>query len=46
MSLISDVINKIMQTSGEMNIFYLVSFDKGFKGEKMFEFIFKCGVFC
>ena len=43
MSRISDVVDKIMQISGEMNIFYLVSFDKGFKGKKCF--IFKCGVF-
>ena len=43
MSRISGVVNKIMQISGEMNIFYLVSFDKGFKGKKCF--IFKCGVF-
>ena len=42
MSLISDVVNKIMQISGEMNIFYLVSFDKGFKGKKMFHFQVWC----
>ena len=42
MSCISDVVNKIMQMSGEMNIFYLVSFDKGFKGEKMFHFQVWC----
>ena len=36
MSRISDVINRIMQISGEMNIFYLVSFDKGFKEKKCF----------
>ena len=40
MSRISDVVNKIMQISGEMNIFYLY---KGFKGKKCF--IFKCGAF-
>ena len=42
MSRISDVVNKIMQISDEMDMFYLVSFDKGFKGNKCF--IFKCGV--
>ena len=40
MSRISDVVNKIMQITGEMNIFYL---SKGFKEKKCF--IFKCGVF-
>ena len=35
MSRISDVVNKIMQISGEMNIFYLVSLDKGFKGKNV-----------
>ena len=39
MSRISDVVNKIMQISGEMNIYLY----KGFKGKKCF--IFKCGVF-
>ena len=35
MSCISDVVNKIMQISGEMNIFYLVSFDKVSKGKNV-----------
>ena len=35
MSRISDVVNKIMQISGEMNIFYFVTFDKGFKGKNV-----------
>ena len=35
MSRISDVVNKIMQITGEMNIFYLY---KGFKEKKLFHF--------
>ena len=35
MSRISDVVNKVMQISGEMNIFYLY---KGFKGKKNVSF--------
>ena len=35
MSRISEVENKIMQISGEMNIFCLVTFDKGFKGKNV-----------
>ena len=42
MSRISDVVNKIMQISGEMNISYVVSFYKGFKGKKMFHFQVWC----
>ena len=34
MSRISDVVKKIMQISGEMNIFYLY---KGFKGKNDFQ---------
>ena len=39
MSRISDVVNKIMQITGEMNIFYLY---KGFKGKKLFQFQVWC----
>ena len=38
MSRISAIVNKIMQISGKMSILDLVSFDKGFKGEKVFHF--------
>ena len=38
MSRISAVVNKIMQISGEGTFLDLVSFDKDFKGKKMFHF--------